>query len=292
MARMIAPTDDPRVAEFMNALDRINAIADRAPGFVWRLQTEEGNATSIQHFPDPLQLVNLSVWETADDLKAYAYRSEHVDFFRRRSEWFDSDSRRLALWWIPAGTQPELAEAVRRVEFLERHGPSPYAFSFRRPAEPLLVESKRLDDPVAVELVSALDAELDVEYQTESMRRAPDQQSATDDARTLLVASLAGRPVACGSVRRTTDTIGEITRVYVVPDARGDKIGAAVLDRLEAVAVRLGLTELVVEIGVRQHAAIGLHRNAGYTRTESWRLESRAAGVAGLAYRKTLTPSD
>lgn len=127
---MIAPTDDPAVAEFMDALDRINALADDAPGFVWRLQADDGNATSIQLFDDPCQLVNMSVWESVETLKAYVYRSEHVEFFRRRAEWFVPDAKRLALWWIPTGTIPTEAEGVRRVEHLERHGPSPYAFGF------------------------------------------------------------------------------------------------------------------------------------------------------------------
>lgn len=127
---MVAPTDDPAVAEFMENLDRINAEADRADGFVWRLQSEQGNATDIQIFENPLQLVNMSVWESVDTLKAYVYRTEHVEFFRRRAEWFEADGRRVALWWIPAGTIPDLADAVRRVDHLERHGPTPYAFGF------------------------------------------------------------------------------------------------------------------------------------------------------------------
>lgn len=127
---MIAPTDDPAVAEFMDNLDQINAQADAAEGFVWRLQSEQGNATDIQIFPNPLQLVNMSVWESVETLKAYVYRTEHVDFFRRRAEWFEAGGKRVALWWIPAGTIPDLDDAVRRVQYLEEHGPTPYAFGF------------------------------------------------------------------------------------------------------------------------------------------------------------------
>ena len=94
---MLAATDDPLVAEFMDNLERINAIADTAPGFVWRLQTDSGNATEIQIFPNPLTLVNMSVWESADALKEYVYRSDHVEFFRRRAEWFQPDAKRVAL---------------------------------------------------------------------------------------------------------------------------------------------------------------------------------------------------
>ncbi len=137
---LIAPTDDPAVAEFMDALDRVNAIADEAPGFVWRLQTDSGNATDIHLFDDPCRLVNMSVWESVGDLKAYVYRSEHVEFFRRRAEWFVPDAKRLALWWIAAGTIPTEAEGVRRVEHLGRHGPSPYAFGFGSVQPPVAVE--------------------------------------------------------------------------------------------------------------------------------------------------------
>ncbi|MGI9646390.1 MAG: DUF3291 domain-containing protein [Ilumatobacteraceae bacterium] len=135
---MIAPTDDPAVAEFMDNLDRINALADDAEGFVWRLQTEQGNATDIQIFENPLQLVNMSVWETVESFKAYVYRSEHVDFFRRRVEWFEPDGKQVVLWSIDPGTIPSLGEAVRRLRFLERHGPSPYAFGIATPPAPLL----------------------------------------------------------------------------------------------------------------------------------------------------------
>ena len=103
---MVAPTDDPCVAEFMDNLERVNAIADAAPGFVWRLQTDSGNATEIQIFPDPLTLVNMSVWESVDALKEYVYRSEHIDFFRRRAEWFEPDAKRVALWHVTGGTIP------------------------------------------------------------------------------------------------------------------------------------------------------------------------------------------
>ena len=137
---MVAPTDDPVVAEFMVNLDRINAQADAAPGFVWRLQTESGNATDIHAFANPLELVNMSVWETVDELKAYVYRTEHVDFFRRRAEWFEADAKRLVLWNVTAGSVPALDDAVRRLEFLERHGPTVYAFGFAAPPPAVVFE--------------------------------------------------------------------------------------------------------------------------------------------------------
>ncbi len=131
IGRLIAPTDDPLVADFMNALDRINALADTAPGFVWRLQSDSGNATDIRPFDDPNLLVNMSVWESLETLKTYTYQSEHVDFFKRRKEWFEPHASSYVLWWIPAGHIPSLVEAKARLETLARLGPTAEAFLFK-----------------------------------------------------------------------------------------------------------------------------------------------------------------
>ena len=284
---MVAATDDPAVAEFMDALDRINALADEAPGFVWRLQTDEGNATAIQIFPNPFQLVNLSAWESIDELKSYVYRTDHVEFFRRRAEWFEAGAKRVALWWIPAGTQPGLDDAVRRVEFLERHGSSPYAFGFAQASEPFLIEPAGLDDPDARSLIERLDGELRPQYEADAAHFDLDAGSVTEDRGSFVVARLAGEAVACGAIRRLDDHVAEVKRMYVTPEARGRKIGAAVLDRLEAIAERLGVTDVVLETGVHQHAAIGLYHAAGYARTELWG-EYLASPDTSLAYRKEL----
>lgn len=123
IARMRFPLDDPRMADFVTGLERINALADAAPGFVWRLQSESGNATDIQAFDDPRLLVNMSVWESLDALRAYVYRSQHADFLRRRKEWFASmETPMQVLWWIPAGHVPTVAQAKERLEHLTHHG--------------------------------------------------------------------------------------------------------------------------------------------------------------------------
>src|SRR5919202_7059852 len=113
IGRLRAPTDDPALAEFMANLDPINALADRTPGFVWRLQTEDGNATAIRPFEgDELMAINLSVWESLEALADYVYRSAHTAFLRRRGEWFERLREvYLVLWWIPVGTVPTLDEA-------------------------------------------------------------------------------------------------------------------------------------------------------------------------------------
>lgn len=262
---MVAPTHDPRVAEFMDNLDRINAQADTAPGFVWRLQTDDGNATSIQIFPDPLTLVNMSVWRSVDELKEYVYRSDHVAFFRRRTEWFEAEAKRVALWWVAAGTVPQLDEAVRRVEFLERRGPSPYAFGFTRPPATLVIETTGLDDPDTLALVGRLNDELEsVAVEPDENHFTLDPADVTGDRGAMVRARLDGTLVGCGAVRRIEPTVGEVKRMYVDPSARGHKIGAAILDQLELRAARLGLNELRLETGPRQVEALGLYHGAGF----------------------------
>jgi hypothetical protein len=135
IGRLRAPTDDPLLAEFMANLDPINALAERTPGFVWRLQTEDGNATAIRPYADDeLMAINLSVWESLDALAEYVYRSAHTMFLRRRSQWFErSREAYLVLWWIPAGELPTVDEAVARLEHLRTQGPTAEAFTFRQP---------------------------------------------------------------------------------------------------------------------------------------------------------------
>jgi heme-degrading monooxygenase HmoA len=134
VATVRAPLDSPQLAGFVAALEPINALADHSPGFVWRLQTEDGDATAIRPFGDQRIMVNLSVWESLEALRAFVYASRHLDVMRRRREWFHrmADAY-LALWWVPAGTIPTVAEARERIELLTRDGPGPDAFTFRVP---------------------------------------------------------------------------------------------------------------------------------------------------------------
>src|SRR5262245_29458658 len=138
IARMRAPLESEVMEGFRSQLERINALADRSPGFVWRLQSGEGDATSIRAFDDPLLLVNMSVWESLEALHAYVYKSEHVALLRGRRAWFEplAGSASLVLWWIPAGHLPSVAEAKQRLERLVARGPTPEAFRFREPFPP------------------------------------------------------------------------------------------------------------------------------------------------------------
>jgi hypothetical protein len=137
IGRTIAPVDSPLIADFMNALDEINALAEATPGFVWRLQTDDGNATALKPYDDPLIIVNMSVWDSVESLKAYAYKSRHVDFVRRRHEWFETFERPyMALWWIPAGQIPTVMQDKARLQYLQQHGPTVHAFNFQTPFAP------------------------------------------------------------------------------------------------------------------------------------------------------------
>jgi len=127
-----APLESPVMADFVNNLDRINALAEASPGFVWRLQTEEGNATALRPTEDENFLVNMSVWEDADSLSQFVFKSAHVEIMRRRREWFERMvDAYLVLWWVPKGHVPTVDEALAKLARLREHGPSPEAFTFR-----------------------------------------------------------------------------------------------------------------------------------------------------------------
>ena len=132
VGRLRAPVSDPMIAAFVANLERINALADAAPGFVWRLTGDGDDATDIRpDAADPLLALNMSVWESPQALGAYVYRSDHVAVMRRRHEWFEKMELYMALWWVPAGHTPTVAEGMAKIALLRRLGPSPEAFTFR-----------------------------------------------------------------------------------------------------------------------------------------------------------------
>ena len=139
VARLRAPTSDPLIADFMAAIDSVNAAAERSPGFVWRLKSDGGNATDIQLFNDPLTIVNLTVWDSIESLRDFTYGREgmHAPVMARRREWFHHmEQPYLVLWWIPVGHIPLPQEAVERLEQLRVEGPSARAFTFKQPFQP------------------------------------------------------------------------------------------------------------------------------------------------------------
>lgn len=137
IARMLAPLDTEQMAGFVHALEPINALADSAPGFVWRLQTEDGDATAIRPYDDDMMIVNLTVWASVEALADFAYRSDHRAVMLQRRQWFERMAAAfMVLWWVPAGHRPPVAEAKERLELLRREGPTPEAFTFRAPFPP------------------------------------------------------------------------------------------------------------------------------------------------------------
>ena len=148
IGRLRAPVDDPMIADFVAGLDHVNALADSAPGFVWRLQTEDGNATAIRPVEDDeLVAINMSVWESVEALADFVYRSGHISFMRRRREWFERIATSyLALWWLPAGTIPTVPEAMDRIALFDRDGPTSAAFTFKHRFAPPDDGSVLVDD--------------------------------------------------------------------------------------------------------------------------------------------------
>lgn len=133
IAELTAPLDSPDLKDFVDNLDRINGLADAAPGFVWRLQTDDGDATALQPLGEGT-IVNLSVWQDIASLHNYVYRTAHVEIMRRRREWFARmRDAYLVLWWIDAGRRPTPEEAIARLEQLRTNGPTPEAFTFKHP---------------------------------------------------------------------------------------------------------------------------------------------------------------
>ena len=132
IAKAKASLDDPLMKEFMDNLDPINAIADASQGFIWRLQDEEGDATSIQAFDDPNMIVNMSVWESIEALKDFLFKTHHLEFLKRKEEWFEKLSEaNHVMWWIPIEHEPSVEEAKERLLYLKVNGESPYSFTFR-----------------------------------------------------------------------------------------------------------------------------------------------------------------
>lgn len=149
IARMNAPLEDPIMAGFIARLDEVNKLADDAPGFVWRFQSEEGNATYLRPYDDDRIIFNMSVWESIDSLKKYVYETAHAEVMRNRREWFEKMSDAYAtLWWVKAGHIPSVQEAKLRLEYLQKNGPSTHAFTFKKLFEPHDIVEQSFNPPV------------------------------------------------------------------------------------------------------------------------------------------------
>jgi hypothetical protein len=132
IARPKYPMDSIGMADFVNNLDPINTVAENSPGFIWRLKDETGNATQIHIFNDPGLIVNMSVWQDIASLKQFMFKTHHIDFLKRKKEWFEPlDSASYAMWWVEEGHFPTVAEAEEPLRHLRERGESDYAFSFK-----------------------------------------------------------------------------------------------------------------------------------------------------------------
>ena len=147
IARIRYPLDDPRMREFVENVDRVNGLADKIEGFVWRLKDASGHAMNMRVYDDPAILPNLTVWESVEALERFVWQTLHRRFLSRREEWFVPVETTLVLWWIPAGHHPDMAEGVTRLDHLIAHGPSDHAFGWRQMPEAKLWKTARCDAP-------------------------------------------------------------------------------------------------------------------------------------------------
>ena len=246
IATLQHPLDDARIAEFVNALPIVNEAGEQSPGYVWRLQSDGGDATDIRVFDDPLMIVNLTAWESLDALKAFAYRGIHREFFRRRAEWFVPGSTRTALWWTPAGSLPTTDDAKRRLEFIDVFGASPYAFAMGQNQPALVIERVQPDDARAAETIRQL---------------LKDSKVPSADEGGSVVVELDDVTVGFGAYRVLDETTAEVERIHVAQAARGIRVGAAIVAELVSLARTNGLSRLLLETGPQM---VSLYENFGF----------------------------
>lgn len=143
IARIRYPLDDPRMAGFVDNVDRVNRLAEQIEGFVWRLQDDSGHAMNMRVYGDPAILPNLTLWESPQALERFVWQTVHGRFYRRREDWFEPVDTPLVMWWVAAGERPDMAEGVRRRDHLIAHGPSEFAFGWEQLAEAQLWKVRR-----------------------------------------------------------------------------------------------------------------------------------------------------
>ncbi len=143
IARIRRPLDDPRMTEFVDNVDRVNKLAEKIDGFVWRLQDESGHAMNVRVYDDPTLLPNLTLWENEEALERFVWQTLHGRFYRRREDWFVPVETPLVMWWVPAGERPTMAEGVARRDHLIAHGASAYAFGWEDLARARLWKTER-----------------------------------------------------------------------------------------------------------------------------------------------------
>jgi GNAT superfamily N-acetyltransferase len=273
IATLRHPIGHPATAGFEALIDETNTRAEASPGFVWRHGIDARDVSDTP-YDDTLITVNASVWETLDDLRSFAYRGWHRDVFRRRQEWFVDAA--AVMWWVPAGTIPSMQECMARLDFHGEFGPTPYAFVTGQRLPQLVMRRHAMDDPDVQGMLAQLDHELRAQTPIGGTNfiHLPAEHVAGDQG-SLFVAWVDGRPLACGAWRRIDDdagrpNTGEVKRMWASPDARGMRLGAAVLATVQSAAREQGITELRLETGEYLTAAVGLYRRFGFQACEPW----------------------
>lgn len=269
------PIDHPAIRDFADGLAAVNGAGEASPGFVWRLRDEDpdaAGATGIQLFDDPRTIINLTVWESREQLRDFAFSGIHRDFLRRRTEWFLPGTTRTVLWHLPAGVLPTPHHAMRRLWVYETYGTGPAGFQFPDRHPELAVGPTSLDDGVAQELITELNRDL---WEREPVDGVHHFGLTPDDVAPgtgqFLVARLDGEPVGCGAFRLLGDGRAEVKRMYVRAGARGARVGAALLADLIAGATAAGATSMVLETGrTTTPEAVALYRRFGFDEIEPW----------------------
>ncbi len=267
IARLAAPIDSAQLAPFVAALDEVNALAERSPGFVWRLIGEGNDATSLRPFPDQDVIVNMSVWTSRDALAALVYQSDHTRFVRRRREWFGQveGSAVVGLWPVPVDHRPTLGEARARLDHLSAFGPTAFCQGFRSDQRALVIERTDLRSPLAQALIGELNADIEARYragENNFFQLDPDEVAAGTGG--FFVAWLDGEPAGCGAARTLPDGTVELKRMYTRAKVRGNGIGAAMVSHLIGITRDLGRTRIVLETGPAQPEAIRVYERAGF----------------------------
>ena len=271
IARLLAPLDDPRLEGFVNNLDRVNGLGDASPGFVWRLQTDDGDATALRPFPDPDIIVNLTVWESVESLCAFAHKGEHLEVFKQRRQWFEERVEPMVvLWWVADGHIPSVEEAKERLDFLRRHGPSPWAFPFSALQPPLLIERATVSDTAAAQLIEELNADIMATHAEGNHFWRLTEDDVAPGTGAFFVVRLDGAPIGCGAVRKLNADEAELKRMFVRPEARKRKIGAAIVDALETEARALGVKRLLLETALYLESAVRMYERAGFTPIDNY----------------------
>ena len=267
IARLLAPIDSAALAPFVEALDRINGLAEMSPGFVWRFVGEGNDATSERPYADAEVITNLGTWTSRQAVSDFTYRTDHVEFLRRRREFFTAvQGAMLGLWAVPAGHRPTMGESRARLDHMTRFGPSAYCYGFRGDYPELVIERTDLLSPLARELILELNADIEARYEEEDTGFFQlDPEEVRPESGGYFVAWLDGKAAGCGACRTLPTGEIEFKRMYTRPEFRGYGIGKAMVSHLIGITRDLGIRRIVLETGPAQPEAIAVYKQAGFT---------------------------